>query len=139
MGAALQPHAPDAATLCVTGCRPVHLTAQVFRARHALGRHRRLGARGLTSNPNPNPHPNPNPNPNPKPKPKPKPNPNQVHEAMTDLVKLLATLVDCSGKITIAGIEDQVAPLAPGELENVESLDFDEDAYKVNTNPDPDH
>jgi len=56
-----------------------------------------------------------------------------VHEAMTDLVKMLATLVDCSGKITIAGIEEQVAPLAPGELEGIEGLDFDEEAYKTET------
>jgi hypothetical protein len=38
-----------------------------------------------------------------------------VHESMVDLVKLLSTLVDSSGRITVDGIYDAVAPMTPEE------------------------
>ncbi len=54
-----------------------------------------------------------------------------VHEAMTDLIKLMGSLVDSSGEILVAGLGEQVAPLAAGEAEAYSALDFDLEAYKV--------
>lgn len=53
-----------------------------------------------------------------------------VHEAMTDLVHLMSSLVDPSGKILIDGIMDDVAPVTEEELQLYETIDFDMDAYK---------
>eukprot|EP00854_Cymbomonas_tetramitiformis_P021716 gene21716-26118_t len=53
-----------------------------------------------------------------------------IHEAMTDLVKIMSTLIDSSGKILIEGLEKDVAPLGEGEIEALEAMDFDLDTYK---------
>lgn len=48
-----------------------------------------------------------------------------VHEAMTDLVRVMATLVDVQGNILIEGINDDVQPLTEKEKEiyaNMEAL-----------------
>lgn len=47
-----------------------------------------------------------------------------VHEPMTDLVKLMASLVEPNGKILIPGIYEQVAPLTDEEKERYESIEF---------------
>lgn len=54
-----------------------------------------------------------------------------VHEAMRDLVKVMATLTDTSGKITIDGIYDDVKPMTPEEEATYDPLDFDVEEYKV--------
>ncbi|KAH3682347.1 hypothetical protein WICPIJ_006686 [Wickerhamomyces pijperi] len=48
-----------------------------------------------------------------------------VAEPMTDLVKLLATLVETNGKINIKGIEEQIAPLTAAEDALYDDIEFD--------------
>jgi acetylornithine deacetylase/succinyl-diaminopimelate desuccinylase-like protein len=54
-----------------------------------------------------------------------------VNEAMTDLVQLLASLIDSKGNILIDGIMDDVAPITDDEERMYENIDFDLDVYKV--------
>jgi nonspecific dipeptidase len=53
-----------------------------------------------------------------------------VHEAMTDLVKIMGTLVAVDGTVTIDGIMDQVAPVTEEELAKYPDMDFDIESYK---------
>ncbi|RZB39994.1 cytosolic non-specific dipeptidase [Asbolus verrucosus] len=53
-----------------------------------------------------------------------------VHEAMTDLVYLLNTLVDKNGKIQVTGIYNEVAPLHKNEHEIYKKIDFDVCQYR---------
>ena len=55
-----------------------------------------------------------------------------VHEAMTDLTKLMGSLVGCDGKISVDGIYDDVAPLTDREraLTAEAAADFDLESYK---------
>mmetsp|Transcript_16160 Transcript_16160/g.34929 ORF Transcript_16160/g.34929 Transcript_16160/m.34929 type:complete len:519 (+) Transcript_16160:99-1655(+) len=53
-----------------------------------------------------------------------------VHESMTDLVRLMASLVDSSGKILVPGIMDDVAPVTPEEETLYEGIDFDCESFK---------
>lgn len=49
-----------------------------------------------------------------------------VHEAMTDLVQLLASLVDSrDGKILVPGVSDDVKPVTPEEEALYDAIDFD--------------
>ena len=52
-----------------------------------------------------------------------------VHEAMSDLIYLMNTLVDADGKITIEGINDDVASLSEDERAMYGCLDFDIDEF----------
>lgn len=47
-----------------------------------------------------------------------------VHEPMTDLVKIMSTLVSPDGKILIPGVNDQVAPLTDKERAVYDVMDF---------------
>ena len=47
------------------------------------------------------------------------------HEAMTDLIAILGSLVDVKGKILVPGINDSVAPLTEEEQKLYEPIDFD--------------
>jgi len=53
-----------------------------------------------------------------------------VHEAMTDLIALLATLVNSFGIITIDGILDDVKPVTDDEINLYKDIEFDMEAYK---------
>ena len=53
-----------------------------------------------------------------------------VHEAMTDLVQLMASLIDSSGKILVKGVMDDVKPVTPDEEALYETLEFNLDEYK---------
>lgn len=54
-----------------------------------------------------------------------------VHEAMTDLVHLMASLVEPgTGKILIDGIMDGVAPVTDKERELYDAIEFDIEEYK---------
>nr|CAD7396350.1 unnamed protein product [Timema poppensis] len=53
-----------------------------------------------------------------------------VHEAMSDLVYLMNTLVDKDGKILVTGIYDDVEPLTPKEEALYHNIEFDIPAYK---------
>ncbi|KAE8598220.1 hypothetical protein XENTR_v10016755 [Xenopus tropicalis] len=55
-----------------------------------------------------------------------------IHEAMRDLVYLLANLIDSSGHILIPGICDDVAPLTEEERRLYENIDFDLEEHKNN-------
>ncbi|XP_066208444.1 cytosolic non-specific dipeptidase isoform X2 [Saccopteryx leptura] len=52
-----------------------------------------------------------------------------VHEAMTDLVTLMGSLMDRKGKILIPGINEAVAPVTEEELELYDKIDFDLEEY----------
>ncbi|XP_036371539.1 cytosolic non-specific dipeptidase-like [Megalops cyprinoides] len=52
-----------------------------------------------------------------------------VHEAMTDLIVLMGSLVDKKGRILVPGIYDAVAPLTEEEKTLYEKIDFDMDEY----------
>uniref|UniRef100_A0AAY4EKA5 Cytosolic non-specific dipeptidase n=1 Tax=Denticeps clupeoides TaxID=299321 RepID=A0AAY4EKA5_9TELE len=52
-----------------------------------------------------------------------------VHEAMTDLIVLMGSLVDKKGKILVPGIYDDVAPLTDEEKQLYEKIDFDMEEY----------
>ena len=51
------------------------------------------------------------------------------HEAMTDLITILGSLVDSKGKILIPGINDSVAKLTDDEQKLYEPIDFDIVSY----------
>jgi cytosolic nonspecific dipeptidase len=53
-----------------------------------------------------------------------------VHEAMTDVVRLMATLVDSNGTILVKGVMDDVKPVTPEEEALYDAIEFDVDAYK---------
>lgn len=53
-----------------------------------------------------------------------------VHEAMSDLVYLLGTLVNKDGRIQITDLYKDVAPLRPNEHEMYEKISFDVSDYK---------
>lgn len=53
-----------------------------------------------------------------------------VHEAMSDLIHIMGTLVDVNGKILIPGINDAVANLTPEEEALYGPIDFDPEEYK---------
>jgi nonspecific dipeptidase len=59
-----------------------------------------------------------------------------VHEAMTDVVRIMASLVDSSGKILIDGIQDDVSPLTDAEMETYKQVEFDIETYKVDAGVD---
>jgi len=46
-----------------------------------------------------------------------------VHEAMTDLVRVMASLVDVDGKILIDGIYDDVMPLGEKEKDTYTNME----------------
>jgi nonspecific dipeptidase len=52
-----------------------------------------------------------------------------VHEAMTDLIKVMSTLVDSQGKILVDGIMDDVKPVTPEEEALYNSIEFNLDEY----------
>lgn len=53
-----------------------------------------------------------------------------VHEAMTDVVRLMGSLVDSSGEILVDGIQDDVTPLSDAERASYQEIDFDLEEYK---------
>ncbi|XP_012256892.1 cytosolic non-specific dipeptidase [Athalia rosae] len=53
-----------------------------------------------------------------------------VHEAMSDLVFLLNTLVDVNGRIQIDGIYDNVAKITDSELQSYKTIEFDVDEFR---------
>jgi nonspecific dipeptidase len=53
-----------------------------------------------------------------------------VHESMTDLVHLMSSLIDSSGKILVPGILDDVAPVTLEEDALYDGISFDCEAYK---------
>lgn len=53
-----------------------------------------------------------------------------VHEAMTDLIRLLGSLVDIKGKILIPGVNDSVLPLTDEEQALYLPIDFDPEEYR---------
>ncbi|XP_035286629.1 cytosolic non-specific dipeptidase-like [Anguilla anguilla] len=52
-----------------------------------------------------------------------------VHEAMTDLIALMGSLVDKKGRIQVPGMYDAVAPVTEEELKLYEKIDFDMEEY----------
>lgn len=56
-----------------------------------------------------------------------------VIEPMTDLIGILDTLINPSGKILIPGIRDAVAPLSDEEWRMYQDIQFDLDNYKSKT------
>jgi nonspecific dipeptidase len=53
-----------------------------------------------------------------------------VHEAMTDLVGLMGTLVDTSGKILVDGVSDDVKPVTPEEEALYDAIEFSIEEFK---------
>lgn len=53
-----------------------------------------------------------------------------VHEAMTDVVKLMSSLLDNEGNILVPGLLDDVAPLTDAEKKLYENIDFDTEEYR---------
>ncbi|XP_050301476.1 cytosolic non-specific dipeptidase-like [Anthonomus grandis grandis] len=53
-----------------------------------------------------------------------------VHEAMSDLVHVMNSLVDKEGKILVEGLYNEVAPLTSTEEQIYEKIDFDVGEYK---------
>ncbi|GAB1599912.1 cytosolic non-specific dipeptidase-like [Argonauta hians] len=54
-----------------------------------------------------------------------------VHEAMSDLIFLMNSLVDVKGKIMIPGIYDSVKPMTPEEDALYQGIDFDLEDYST--------
>lgn len=53
-----------------------------------------------------------------------------IHEAMTDLIGLMDTLIDKDGNILVPGILDDVAPLTAEEEKTYKTIDFDLAGYR---------
>ncbi|XP_053873810.1 beta-Ala-His dipeptidase isoform X4 [Malaclemys terrapin pileata] len=56
-----------------------------------------------------------------------------IHEPMTDLIALLDSLVDTSGRILIPGVYDDVASLSEEEKKLYEAIEFDIEEHKNNS------
>ncbi|XP_035672400.1 cytosolic non-specific dipeptidase-like isoform X2 [Branchiostoma floridae] len=54
-----------------------------------------------------------------------------VHEAMTDLIGLMSSLVDTKGNIKVPGINEMVAPVTDEELASYDPIDFDLETYRA--------
>jgi len=54
-----------------------------------------------------------------------------VHEALTDLVQLMATLVDSKGRILVPGVYDSVAPVTAEEEALYDPIEFDLDEFRA--------
>ncbi|XP_077599323.1 cytosolic non-specific dipeptidase [Stigmatopora nigra] len=54
-----------------------------------------------------------------------------VHEAMTDLITLMGSLVDKKGNILIPGICDDVAPVTDDERQLYDKIEFDLEEYRT--------
>lgn len=54
-----------------------------------------------------------------------------VYEPMTDLMKIMSTLVDSQGKILVPGVMDSVDPVTPEEEKLYEPIELHVDDYKV--------
>ncbi|CAN0154130.1 unnamed protein product [Lampetra planeri] len=54
-----------------------------------------------------------------------------VHEAMTDLTRILASLVDSSGRILVPGIYESVKPLSEMEAQLCANVDFSPEEYRL--------
>lgn len=54
-----------------------------------------------------------------------------VHEAMTDLVYLMNTLVDANGHILVDNLYDSVTELSEAELATYQDIDFDVDEFRA--------
>ncbi|XP_076991346.1 cytosolic non-specific dipeptidase isoform X3 [Tamandua tetradactyla] len=52
-----------------------------------------------------------------------------VHEAMTDLISLMGSLLDRKGRILVPGINEAVAPVTDEELALYDNIDFDMKEY----------
>jgi acetylornithine deacetylase/succinyl-diaminopimelate desuccinylase-like protein len=53
-----------------------------------------------------------------------------VHEGMTDLVKMMSTLVDSKGKILVEGVMDSVKPVTKEEEALYDTIEFDVEEFK---------
>ncbi|XP_075911090.1 cytosolic non-specific dipeptidase isoform X2 [Petromyzon marinus] len=53
-----------------------------------------------------------------------------VHEAMTDLIALMNSLVDKNGRILVPGLYEQVAPLSPEEEASYKDIDFCPETFR---------
>lgn len=53
-----------------------------------------------------------------------------VFEPMTDLISLMGTLVEPTGKILVPGVYDSVAPVTPEEEALYETIEFDMETFK---------
>jgi len=53
-----------------------------------------------------------------------------VHEAMNDLIALMASLIDAKGKIQIPGIYESVAPVSKEEESSYDPIDFCLETYR---------
>jgi len=54
-----------------------------------------------------------------------------VHEAMTDVIHLMASLVNSQGSILVDGIMDDVKPVTPEEEALYDNIEFDVEEFKV--------
>ena len=57
-----------------------------------------------------------------------------VHEGMTDLIKLMSTLVDSHGKILVDGVMDSVKPVTKEEEALYGAIQFDIEQFKKEQN-----
>eukprot|EP00928_Gymnodinium_smaydae_P012061 TRINITY_DN14395_c0_g6_i1.p1 TRINITY_DN14395_c0_g6~~TRINITY_DN14395_c0_g6_i1.p1 ORF type:complete len:577 (-),score=140.51 TRINITY_DN14395_c0_g6_i1:22-1701(-) len=62
-----------------------------------------------------------------------------VHEAMTDMVHVMAKLVDSQGKILVPGIMDDVAPVTEKERKSYEQVDFNLEEFAKDAGVDKVH
>lgn len=53
-----------------------------------------------------------------------------IHEAMNDLIALMASLVDAKNRILVPGIYESVAPVTEAEEKLYDSIDFDMEGYR---------
>lgn len=55
-----------------------------------------------------------------------------VHEAMSDVIYLMNSLVDVKGKILIDGMYDNVAELLETEIKSYDNIEFDIEEFRNN-------
>lgn len=56
-----------------------------------------------------------------------------MHEGMTDLVQLMSSLIDSSGKILVDGVFDDVREVTVDEEKLYDDIEFNLEDYKVSS------